>query len=131
LATVPLALPDRFRAVESAFAAIAEGDVDGMLAHYTDDVVFDMPYASPPVLIEGKAVVRKRLAAAFSRLRFSLEITDVYELADPDGLILEYTSSGHVLSIGDEYANRYIGVYRFRAGLISGVREFYNPLALR
>ena len=39
----------------------------------------------------------------------------------------EYVSTGTVLTNGAPYANRYIGVYRFRDGAICHVREFFNP----
>jgi uncharacterized protein len=98
-----------------------------MLAHYTDDFVLELPYADPPVRLEGKEVVRGYLQQAFEVYRFSLTITHVHEMLDPDQLVLEYTSSGSNLSTGEPYANVYIGVYGFRDGLIAAVREYYNP----
>jgi len=52
----------------------------------------------------------------------------VYECAEPDLLVLEYVSNGEVLTTGRPYANKYIGVYRFRDGRIWQVKEFHNPL---
>ena len=34
--------------VRSAFVAIAAGDAEGQLSHYTDDVIFELPYTDPP-----------------------------------------------------------------------------------
>jgi ketosteroid isomerase-like protein len=51
----------------------------------------------------------------------------VYELADPDLLIVEYQSDGLVRATGKPYRNRYIGVFRFRSGRICAWREFHNP----
>lgn len=115
--------------VRRAFAGIAAGSAEQMLVdNYTDDMVIELPYASPPSDISTKVTALKYLTAAFQTLRFSLEITDVHECVDPDLLILEYTSEGVVLATGKQYANRYIGVYWFRDGRIARVREFYNPV---
>jgi uncharacterized protein len=116
--------------VRRAFAGIAAGSAELMLVdNYTDDMVLELPYASPPTVIETKERALKYLRAAFGVFRFSLEITEVYECVDPDLLVLEYTSQGTVLTSGKPYANRYIGVYWFRDGRIARVREFYNPTA--
>jgi uncharacterized protein len=115
--------------VAAAFGGIAAGDADRMLRHYTDDLVLELPYAQPPLRLEGREAVRAHLHKAFEVFRFSLEITAVHELVDADRLVLEYTSTGTVLTTGKDYANTYIGVYRFRDGAICGVREFYDPTA--
>jgi ketosteroid isomerase-like protein len=115
--------------VRRAFAGIALGSAEKMLVdNYTDDMVLELPYASPPSTIEGKATALKYLTAAFGMFRFSLEITAVHECVDPNLLVLEYTSVGKVLASGKPYANQYIGVYWFRDGRIARVREFYNPV---
>ena len=110
-----------------AFAGIAEFNADKMLENYTDDLVLEMPYADPPVTLNGKPTILKYLRGAFKIFQFSIEITDVYELADPSMMILEYTSMGTVTTTGKVYANRYVGVYWFRDGKIGRVREFFNP----
>ena len=116
--------------VRRAFAGIAAGDASQMLdGNYTDDVVIEFPYASPPTRIETLEAARAYLEKAFEVFRFRLEITDVYEGLDPDLLVLEFTSEGRMLSTGAPYGNRYIAVYRFRDGRISHQREFYNPVA--
>lgn len=116
--------------VRRAFAGIAAGSASQMLDdNYTDDVVIEFPYSSPPTRIETKAAARAYLEKAFEVFRFSLEITEVYEGLDPDLLVLEFTSHGSMLTTGAPYANRYIAVYRFRDGRICHQREFYNPAA--
>lgn len=118
--------------VRRAFAGIAAGSAEQMLVgNYTDDMVLELPYADPPSVIEGLDTALKYLTAAFGMFRFSLEITEVHECVDPDKLVLEYTSIGQVLASGKAYGNQYIGVYQFRGGRISRVREFYNPLVSR
>ncbi|HUJ65365.1 MAG TPA: nuclear transport factor 2 family protein [Acidimicrobiales bacterium] len=114
--------------VEHAFAAVGRADVSGQLDTFTDDVVLELPYADPPVRLEGKDAIRAHVGPALDIFRFQLHITDVYECADPDTLVLEYFSAGHVTTTGKEYRNTYISVVRFRDGLICHQREYYNPL---
>jgi len=111
-----------------AFAGIAEFSAENMLEHYTDDLVLEMPYAVPPVTLNGKPTILKYLRGAFKIFHFSIDITDVHELVDPTMLILEYTSTGTVTTTGKVYANRYVGVYWFRDDRICRVREYFNPV---
>lgn len=110
-----------------AFAGVSAADADQMLANYTEDLVLEMPYADPPTTLEGRENIRRYLKAAFEVFKFRLDITEVHESADPDKLVVEYVSEGQIASSGKPYANRYIGVYWFRDGEISRVREFFNP----
>lgn len=114
--------------VRAAFAAIAEGDADRMLESYHPDVVLELPYGDPPgKRIEGKQAVRDYLAAAFQIFAMELTITEVYPTEDPDVLVLEYESTGSIRTTGVPYANRYVGIYRFRDGQVASVREYYDP----
>ena len=114
--------------VERSFAAVSRGDVGGQLESCTHDMVLELPYADPPVRLEGKEAIRAHVGPALETFSFRLEITNVYECADPDTLVLEYTSEGRVTTTGKAYANSYIGVIHFRDGLICHQREYYNPL---
>ncbi len=123
---------ERLAVIERAFAGIAAGDAGAMLEHYTEDMVLELPYGDPPgKRIEGRAAARDYLGAAFEVFRFELRITDVHELADPSVLVLEYESSGRMLTTGAPYGNRYIGIYRFDGDRIRHVTEFYDPGAVR
>jgi ketosteroid isomerase-like protein len=113
--------------VRSAFAAIAAGDAEGQLSHYTDDVIFELPYTDPPKRSTSRAEALANIAAAFTVFRFELTITAVHECLDPDELIVEFTGGGSYLPTGAPYANVYIAVFRFRDGLICYQREFFNP----
>ena len=103
-------------------------DVDKMLDAWVDDLVYEEAFSDPPRRIEGKDALRPYFSKAGEVFRMSLEITAVYECAEPDLLVLEYVSNGEVLTTGRPYANKYIGVYRFRDGRIWQVKEFHNPL---
>ena len=114
--------------VVRAFEGIAAGSAEQMLANYTEDLVLELPYAPAPVRLEGKGVVLPYLVRAFTIFRFTLTIISAHTLGDGDGLVLEYTSDGHVLATGRPYRNAYVGLYWFRDGAISQVREYYNPV---
>jgi ketosteroid isomerase-like protein len=94
----------------------------------TDDVLFELPYASPPGRIEGRDNVRAYLKGALAIFSMRLAVTEVFFTDDPDVLIAEYASEGKVMTTGKPYTNTYIGVYRFRDGRLSGVREYFNPV---
>jgi uncharacterized protein len=57
-----------------------------------------------------------------------LDITRITHGLDPDVLVAEYTSEGHVTTTNKPYANSYIAIVRFRGELISNQREYYNPV---
>ena len=114
--------------LERSFEAVGRGDVAGQLSSCTDDMVLELPYADPPVRLEGKEAIRAHVGPALETFRFRLKLTAVYDCADPDLLVAEYTSEGQVTTTGRDYRNSYIGIVRFRDGLICFQREYYNPV---
>jgi ketosteroid isomerase-like protein len=116
-------------AVQGAFAGIAAGDAAAQLEHYTDDLVLELPYASPPKRIEGKAAALTFLDAALGAFSLDLTIEEVHAGLDPDELIVEFSGTGEHRPTGSPYANRYIAVFGFRDGRIARQREYYNPAA--
>jgi ketosteroid isomerase-like protein len=119
---------ENLAAVQRYFAAAAVADADQMLEPWTDDLVYEERFSDPPRRIEGKEAARVYFSKAGTVFRMTLELTEVHDCLDPDKLVLEYTSHGHVVPTGDSYENSYIGVYRFRDGRIWQAREFHNPL---
>ena len=120
---------DRHRAAfERSMAALSKGDLEGHLAGCTDDFVLELPYADPPIVLDGKQTVRAYLTPALATFVMHLNVTGMYNCADPDLLVAEYTSEGHVTVTNKPYANSYIAVVRFRGDLICSQREYYNPV---
>jgi ketosteroid isomerase-like protein len=111
-----------------SLAALSEADLEGHLAGCTDDFVLELPYADPPVTVKGKEAVRAYLTPALATFAMQLDGTDFFSGDDPDVLVAEYVSVGHVTTTGKPYANSYIAVVRFRDDLICGQREYYNPV---
>ncbi|MCF2533006.1 nuclear transport factor 2 family protein [Yinghuangia soli] len=110
-------------------ALAAVGDVQAQMAHYTDDAVFEFPYAAPPGRVEGKQVITEYLTGALAIFEMKLTVTEVHATTDPDKFVAEFTSEGRVTTTGKPYSNTYISVVRFRDGLICSQKEFYNPNA--
>jgi len=95
---------------------------------YTDDWALELPFADPPVHLEGSREVGAYLASRLGTFVFTLSLTAVHECLDPDLLVAEYESDGHVTHTGRPYRNTYIALWRFRDGKVCGVREFPNPM---
>jgi uncharacterized protein len=87
-----------------------------------------MPYAAGIHVLEGREKIRRFLRGAFKTLQFQLKITAVHDTIDPEMAVVEYVSEGVAPLTGKPYANVYIGVYWFRDGLISHVKEFFDPM---
>jgi ketosteroid isomerase-like protein len=117
-------------AVLGAFAGIGAGDPERQLAHYTDDMVLDLPFSSPPKRIEGKAAALEFLSVALGAFELTLTVDEVHPGLDPDEMVIEFCSSGTHRASGAPYANRYVAVYRFRDGAISFQREYYDTSAV-
>lgn len=111
------------------FAALGKQDLSEAHRFCHDDFVLEMPYADPPVRLEGFATYQRYVAAAFETFVFELTIGEVHDCVDPDLLIVEYTSAGHATPTGRPYTNDYIGLWRFSEGRIRSGREYYNPEA--
>ena len=111
-----------------SLAALSRGDLEGHLAGCTDDFVLELPYADPPVTVEGKDAVRAYLAPALATFAMQLDATGFVNGADPDVLVAEYVSVGRVTTTHKPYANSYVAILRFREGLLCRQREYYNPV---
>jgi ketosteroid isomerase-like protein len=116
-------------AIEGAVRAINAGDAAGQMAHYTDDLVLEFPFADPPKRLEGKDVVQPYLTTALGLFELDLRVVEVHDTVDPDELIVEAAATGTYTPNGAPYENRYVIFYGFRDGLICRQREYYNPLA--
>jgi len=95
---------------------------------YTPDWVLELPFSDPPRVLRGGAEVREYLASKLGIFVFTLSLTAVHECLDPDLLVAEYESDGHVAHTGKPYRNAYIALWRFRDGKVCGVKEFPNPM---
>lgn len=113
--------------IERLLAAASLGDAVAMAEQYTEDVLVEFPYADPPAHIAGKDAAIRRLSAAFKAFSISV-IPQVIHRVDDATVIVEGSGTGTYLPTGHRYDNSYVIVYTFRDGLISGQREYFNPV---
>ena len=111
--------------VVSLFGTDRAGELAGC---YTSDWILELPFADPPVRLDGACEIGAYLASRLGTFVFTLSLTAVHECLDPDLLVVEYESDGHVTHTGRPYRNTYIALWRFRDGKVSGVKEFPNPM---
>ena len=110
--------------LEQAFAAASRSDVDGQLAHFCDDAVIEVVFATPPLRFEGREQLHALLTRAYALNQLVLTIDDVVPCEDPDQLVVEFHARGLVHETGVEFEKQYIGRFWFRDGRIARQREF-------
>jgi ketosteroid isomerase-like protein len=89
--------------------------------------VMELPFTTPPTRLEGKPAALEYLRRVFTVFRIELGLTADYECADPDTIVVEFTSRGRILDGDKPYDNTVIAVYFFRDGRVCHWREFPNP----
>ncbi len=114
--------------LERVVSLIGRGDRVALADCYTDDYVLELPYSDPPKRLEGRREIAEYVGPQLGTFVFTLMLTAVHDCVDPDLLIAEYTSDGHVSTTGKTYRNTYIALWRFRDGKVCGVKEFSNPM---
>jgi ketosteroid isomerase-like protein len=120
--------------VEAVVGAISAGAFETLADYVAEDLVFELPYGPDfmPNPVEGRQAWNDMQLMTFKLFTaFTLELIEIHDCVDPDELIAEYRSHAVVARNGNEYRNRYIGVFRFREGKISAWREFHNPEATK
>lgn len=109
--------------VKSIIAAWEKQDVEGVLTHVTDDVVYHMTSGYRPALV-GKAAVRTVLQSMAPVIKTSAwKLFDSAESKDRlfvEGVDEFWTTSGAHVVIP------YAGVFQFRGKLIYEWREYYD-----
>jgi len=100
---------------------------------FTDDVVFEFPYAQEPnpKRLDGKAALQQYL----ENMGQVLEITSFTEpiihiAADAPVFFAQFGASGRNLSTGRSYEQSYISVIKVKDGRIAHYQDYWNPLAL-
>ena len=110
--------------LEQAFAAASRSDVDAQLAHFCDDAVIEVVFATPPLRFEGREQLHGLLTRAYELNQLLLTIDEVVPCAAPDQLVVEFHAHGLVHDTGAEFDKQYIARFWFRDGRIARQREF-------
>lgn len=114
--------------------ALGKKDWEEGFALTSEDLLCDWPY--PPIegmpeAIQGREAVRRFFDEGQAPMAgLDYRIDALYETLDPDLLIAEYRSDSRHLATGIPYGNRYLGILRFREGLVCYWREYINPLKI-
>ena len=114
--------------------ALGRKDWDTGFACMTEDVYCDWPYLPVPDMPQemvGRETVRRFFDEGqkpFAGLNYRID--RVFDLLDPDTLIAEYRSDSRHEESGLPYRNAYLGILRFRDGLVCYWREYINPIKI-
>ena len=120
--------------VTSVLETITAGEFERLADYVTEDLLFDLPYGPDfmPNPVHGRETWNQMQLMTFKMFSsFKQTLLELHECLDPDELVAEYESDAVVKKNGNEYKNRYIGVFRFRDGKIAQWREYHNPEATR
>lgn len=110
-----------------AMAAIGALDEGFISAELHESLEFELPF-EPAVPDTDRAGFLEVLSMMFAMFeKFDVTITEIYDLADPDMLVAQYSSDARGRDKPVTYQNEYIGVFRFRDGRITLWREYANP----
>ena len=108
-------------------------DYDAFLDLFTDDIVFEFPYAQEPnpKRLDGKAALQQYL----EKLEKVLEITAftkpvIHVAAGASVFFAQFEASGSNLLTGGSYEQSYISVVEVQDGRIVRYQDYWNPLAV-
>ena len=123
------ALAPFFAMIKQALNGLADGDQFFDL--FTDDIVFEYPYAFPGFLsrIEGRAQLMSHFGGYGDILTLDgmADLIVHRTLDDPVVVILEYSSHGRGVQTGKPYDNRYVSLITILDRKITHWRDYWNP----
>ena len=112
---------------------IMADDREGQLRLYTEDILYEFPYAADrPREIRGRAEFRRIMTPLWDRARsLGVKVTGsehaLHQTLDPERIIAEFTLAIEVQQKRGEM--RFVQFLWIRDGLIAAVREYFNPQA--
>jgi len=120
---------------EDMLHLILERRFDAYADLFTDDAVFELPFAPPgvPRRIEGREEIRAFLRAGTERVataarRWDFRSVVVHETTDPEVIVTEFSVHGEVTATGRPYQFSNLQVMTVRDGEIAALRDYWNPL---
>jgi ketosteroid isomerase-like protein len=107
---------DAMRMLEAVTRAFDEHDLDGIMAHFADDAVFEWPRGSEPwgTRVVGREAVREAFAARFAGIP-DVRYRDGSHFVDGDRGASEWTLSG-TTTAGERIEVRGCDLWTFRDG---------------
>lgn len=110
--------------------AVAQGPAEAWPALAAEDVVIRLPFAPPgvPNELRGRAQAIAQMTPVWqAKKRFDWRDVVILRTEDPDLLVVTARSEVALLS-GQDYANSYVILARFRDGKVVEHVEYFNPL---
>ncbi|MBQ2263688.1 MAG: nuclear transport factor 2 family protein [Loktanella sp.] len=104
---------------------------DDMLDLFTDDIVFEFPFAPEglPTRFEGRDALTGHLAKLGPLLSLGeMELHAVYPSGDT--VIAEFSCKGRGVQTGLPYDQNYVSVITLRDERIARYRDYWNPLVV-
>lgn len=122
--------------VERFLEVATHGSPDDMADLYAEDSVIEMPFGPRPGVAvrfegrEGPDGHRARFSRFLPSVRVTgLDLIELHETADPEVIIVEYDLHAVAVPTSRAFTNRYVMIVRVRDGLITGSRDYANPLS--
>lgn len=114
---------------------LGKKEFDQFEAFLADDVFQDWPYKPIPEMADslvGRTTLRNFIENATSDFDpYEYRISRFYDMADPDSLIIEYSSHTVYLPSATPYSNQYLSIIQFAGGKVKYWREYVNPLIIK
>lgn len=117
---------DAVRMLEAVTTAFDEHDLDGIMAHFADDAVFEGPRGAEPwgTRVVGRAAVREAFAARFAGIP-DIRYQDDAHFVDGDRGASEWTLSGTTTE-GVRIEVRGCDLWTFRGGKVVKKDSFWK-----
>lgn len=122
---------DSFDALLRAALGPRLSPADDLLGLFTEDVVFEFPYAPEglPRCLEGQDALAGHLETLGPLITFGpMLLGDVH--TDGETVIFEFSCTGSGVRTGAPYDQAYISVVTLREGRIARYRDYWNPLVV-
>jgi len=118
--------------LETAFEALERGDIDGWMSIYDADAVHEFPFApdGSPTRLTGRDAIAAYMQRLPTFIRFG-SLSDVHVREVSDELIVEATGHHHRISDGAPRDISYVWFITRRAGKVTLIRDYMNPLQLQ
>lgn len=119
---------------EQMMDAFGRKDFETLAAYLRDDTVFEWPYLPlkdfPAVTVGRAKFIEGAKAGMAQSDPYAFKITRMYDLAEENMLIAEYTSSTIYHPLNSPYSNSYLGILKFEGDQVVYWKEYLNPLAV-
>lgn len=108
---------------------LSSGRIAEWVDLFTDDGVLEFPYGPEgfPDLVTGKAELFDYMRNFPEHFDVTFSAPTYHLTVDPSLVIAEFASTGHAVTTGRPYNQRYISVVSTEGGRISRYVDFWNP----